>query len=149
MQILQIRSARLDLPMSNAERHQLHLNPEQIRTKYKNEHLPPYDLHFGQHIMYQDSTNKWWFPTSITNICSELRSYKIATREGVTYKKTESHLKPYDPQSKRSEDEHYKSQSSNMQTLESYCKQYKTAGNLIQFYSRPKRDIKPPVKPDL
>ena len=45
MQILQSRSARSDLPMSNVARHQLGLNPEQLRNKYKNEHLPSHNLH--------------------------------------------------------------------------------------------------------
>ena len=40
MQILQNRSARLDLPKSNVARHHLHLNPDQLRNKYKNEHFP-------------------------------------------------------------------------------------------------------------
>ena len=149
MQILQSRSARSDLPMSNAARHQLGLSPEHLRSKYKNEHLPSHDLHLRQHVMYQDSTNKQWFPGTITSICSEPRSYRITTKEGVTYRKTQSHLKPYDPHSKKSEDEHYKLQSSNMQTVKSYHKQYKTADNPIQSYSRPRRDINPPVKLDL
>ena len=88
--------------------------------------------------MYQDSTNKQWFPATITSICSEPRHYKITIKEGVTYRKTQSHLKPYDPQSKKSEDEHYKLQSSDMWTLKSYHKQYRTVDNLIQSYSRPK-----------
>ena len=149
MQILQSRSARSDLPMSNTTRHQLGLNPEQLRRKYKNEHLPSHDLHLGQHVMYQDSTNKQWFPATITSIYSEPGCFKITTKEGVTYRKTQSHLKPYDPQSRESKDEHYKSQSSDMQTVKSYQKQYKTADNPIQSYSRPKRDIRLPVKLDL
>ena len=87
MQILQNRSARSDLPMSNVARQQLGLNPKQLRSKYKNEHLPSHDLHLGQHVMFQDSTNKQWFPATITSICSEPRSYKITTKEGVTYRK--------------------------------------------------------------
>ena len=43
MQISQSRSARSDLPMSNVVRHQLGLNPEQLRSKFKNEHLPSHD----------------------------------------------------------------------------------------------------------
>ena len=149
MEILQSRSARLNLSMSNTARHQLGVNPEQLRSKYKNEHLPSPDLHLSQHIMHQDSTNKWWFPATITNICSEPRSYKITTKEGVTYRKTQSHLKPYNPQHKTNEDEHYTLKSSNMWTVKSYCKQFETADNLIQSYSRPKGNIKPPVKVDL
>ena len=90
MQILQSRSARSDLPMSNAARKQLGLDPEQLRSKYKNEHLPSHDLHLGQDVMFQDPTSKWWFPATITSLCSEPRSYKITTNEGVTYRKTAS-----------------------------------------------------------
>ena len=56
MQILQSRSARSDLPMSNVARHQLGLDQEQVRSKYKNEHLPSHGLHLGEDVMFQDST---------------------------------------------------------------------------------------------
>ena len=51
--------------------------------------------------MFQESTRKWWFPATITSLCSEPRSYKIATKEGVTYRKTQAHLKPYSPKHKK------------------------------------------------
>ena len=146
VQILQRRSARSDLPMSNTTRHQLGLNPEQIRSRYKNEHLPS---HMSQHVMFQDSTSKQWFPATSTSLCSEPRSYRITTQEGVTYRKAQSHLKPYNPQHKKSEDVHYTSQSSDMQTDKTYHKQSKSANNPIQSNLRPKRDIKPPIKLDL
>ena len=149
MQILQSRSARSDLPMSNVARKQIGLDPEQLRIKYKNAHLPYNDLHLDQDVMIQDSTSKQWFPTSITSLCSEPRSYKITTKEGVTYRKTQAHLKLYSPQNKKSEDEHCLSQPSNMLTIKSNCKQHNTADIQAQSYSRPKRDIKPPVKLDL
>ena len=97
MQILQSISARSDVSMSNVPKHQFCLKPEQLSSKYKNGHLPSHDIHLGQHVMYQDSTNKQWFPATFTSICSEPRCYKIITREGVTYRKTQSHLKPYNP----------------------------------------------------
>ena len=56
--------------------------------------------------MLQDVTSKWWFPATITSLCSQPRSYNITTRGGVTYRKTQDHLKPYSPRSKKSEDEH-------------------------------------------
>ena len=86
MQILQSRSARSDLLMSNVVRKQLGLDPEQFRNKYKYKHLPPHDLRLGQDVMFQDTTSKQWFPATITSWCSEPRSYKISTKEGVTYK---------------------------------------------------------------
>ena len=80
MHILQSRSARSDLPMSNAARHQLGLDPEQIRRKCKNEYLPSHELHLGEHVMFQDSTNKWLLPATIRSMCSEPRSYKITAK---------------------------------------------------------------------
>ena len=55
--------------------------------------------------------------------------------EGVTYRKTQAHLKPYTPQHKKSEDEHCLSQSSNIQTVKSNCRsliQLTIKHNLIQ-----------------
>ena len=106
IQILQSRSARSDLPVSNATRRQLGLEAEQLRNKHKNEHLPLHDLNIGQDVMFQDATSKQWFPATITSLCSQPRSYKITTREGATYMKTQAHLKPYSPRSKKSTDEH-------------------------------------------
>ena len=145
MQILQSRCARSDLPISNAARKPLGLHPE-LRTVYKNEHLPSHDLHTGQDVMYQDATGKWWYPATITSLCVQHRSYNIATREGVTCRKTQAHLKPYQPQFKKTEDEH---SDNNIQTLKANCKQFdsgKSKDKQVQSHSRPKRDIKSPVK---
>ena len=141
MQMSQDRSARSRLPMSNAVRRQLGLSPQQLRVKTKNEHLPSHDLHIGRDVMYQDSMSKRWFPAVITSRCKEPRSYKIMTREGVMYRKTQVHLKPYRPQSKQDEDKHSVSKKCDMWTAQSKC-QNQNSGNLLQ--SRPKRDIKPP-----
>ena len=43
MQMLQSKTVRLQLPMSNAARQQLGLQAEKLRTKTKNEHLPLHD----------------------------------------------------------------------------------------------------------
>ena len=80
---------RSDLPMSNAARQQLGLQSEQPRTVNKNEHLPSHDLHIGQDVMYQDATSKCWYPTTITSLCVQPRSYFITTRVGVTHRKTQ------------------------------------------------------------
>ena len=106
MQILQNRCTRSDLPMPDAARQQLGLQPEKLRALYKNEYLPSHDLHIGQDVMYQDVTSKQWYPATITSLCAQPRSYNITTREGVTYRKTQVHLKPYQPQCKKTEDEH-------------------------------------------
>ena len=58
MQILQSKTAKSQLPMSNAARKQFGLGPEQLRVKNKNEQLPSHDLHLGQCVLYQDFVNK-------------------------------------------------------------------------------------------
>ena len=73
----------------------------------------------------------------------------MTTCDGVTYRKTQAHLKPYQPQCKKTEDEH---SDNNMQTFKANHKQFdsvKSKNNQVQSYSRPKRDIKPPIKLDL
>ena len=135
--------------MSNAARKQLGLQPEKLRTVYKNEHLPSHDLHIGQNVMYQDATSKQWYPATITSLCVQPRSYTISTREGVTYKKTQGHVKPYQPQCKKTEDEH---SDNNMWTLKANSKQFdsvKSKNSQVQSHSRPKRDRKPQIKLDL
>ena len=149
MQILQNRSTRSDLPISNVARQQLGLQSEKLRNVNNNAHLTSHDLHIGQEVMYQDATSKQWYPATITSLCVQPRSYNITTREGVTYKKTQAHLKPYQPQSKTLEDEHLSEQSSDKQTLKADHKKFDCMNNQVQSYSRAKRDIKPPVKLDL
>ena len=146
MQILSNRSASSDLSMSKSARKQLGIDCEDSRNKYKNEHLPPHGLHIDQAVTYQDSTSKWWYPATITRLCKKPRSYTIKTKEDVHYRKTQAHLKPYQLQSKKSEDEHL-SQSNHMWTVKNESKRPHIIDNLVQ--SRPKRDIKPPVKLDL
>ena len=51
MQILQGRSARSDLPMSNAARKQIGIQPEVIRNIDKHKVLPTHHLHVGQSVM--------------------------------------------------------------------------------------------------
>ena len=103
MQILQGRSARSDLQMSNAARKQLGIQPVVLRNIDKHEVLPTHDLHVGQSVMYRDSMNMRWHPAVITSLCQEKRSYKITTSDGVVYRKTQAHLKPYTSQNKNAE----------------------------------------------
>ena len=100
MQILQGRNATSDLPMSNATRKQLRIQPEVVRNNDKPAVLPKHDLHVGKQVMYQDSASKHWYPTVIDSLCPEPRSYKITTRDGIVYRKTQSHLKPFTSQNK-------------------------------------------------
>ena len=99
--------------------------------------------------MYQDASSKWWYPGTITSLCAQPRSYNITTREGVTYRKTQAHMKPYQPPCKKIGDEHF---DNDMQTLKANHMQFdnvKSKNNQGQFHSRPKIDIKLSVKLDL
>ena len=100
VQILQSKNARSHLAMSNDARKQFGFQPEVIRNSEKHAVLPTHDLHAGQHVMFQDSTSKHWYPAVIESLYPALRSYKITTRHGITYRKTQSHLKPFTPQNK-------------------------------------------------
>ena len=100
MQILQNRTARSQLPMSNSARSQLGLETKKLRIKMKNENLPSHDLHLGQDVMMQDPTGKRWSPAVIIRLGKEPRSYQVTTRDNVTYRKTQAHLKPYKPEVK-------------------------------------------------
>ena len=140
--------------MSNAARQQLCLQSEDLRKANKHEQLPSHDYHIGQDMIFQDVTSKWWCPATITSLCPEPRSYNITTREGINYRRTQAHLKPYQLQSKKLEDECFvvqvTEQSSEMQTFTpSDHKKSDNLNNQVQSYSRPKRDIKLPVKLDL
>ena len=121
MQILSSRSAGSELPMSNAARKQLGLDCEDLRNKYKNEHLPLHDLHINQEVMYQDPNTKRWYPATITRLCKEPSSYIVANKVDFQYRNTQSHLNPYQPQDKKSEDEYLSQshvpQSNHMQTV--------------------------------
>ena len=96
-----------------------------------------------------DATSKQWYPASIASLCVQPRSYNITTKAAVIYRKTQAHLKPYQPQCRKTEDEQ---SDNNMQTLKASCKQFdsvKSKSNQVQSHSRLKRNIKPPVKLDL
>ena len=93
MQILQNRTAKSQLLMSNSARRQLGLETEKLRIKTKNENLPSHDLHSDQDVMMQDPTSKRWSPVVTTRLCKEPRSYQVTTRDNVTYRKTQAHLK--------------------------------------------------------
>ena len=154
MQILQGRNARSDLPMSDLARKQLGIQPEIIRNPDKHAALPTHDLNVGQHMMYQDSTSKHWYPEVIDSLCSEPRSYKIITRDSIVYRKTQSHLELLTPQNKLSQSTKCVSspvaQSNHMQPVKTESKKESQVNNQLQVQtSRPKRDTKSPVKLDL
>ena len=97
MQILSKRATRSTLPLSNAAKCQMGLHSDHLRVNQKNQHLPTHDLCLDQAVMYQDATTKKWYPAKITNLCDEPRSYIISTEDGTQYRKTQKHLKPYQP----------------------------------------------------
>ena len=89
--------------MSNAARKQLGIQPEVVKNNDKNAVLPTHDLHVGQDVMFQDYASKHWYLAIIQSLCTEPRSYKVLTRDGIIYRKTQSHLKPFTPQNKKSQ----------------------------------------------
>ena len=133
MQMLQQRSARSQLPMSNAACRQPGIAAEQTIAN-KNQHLPSHNLHIGQEVMYQDSVTKRWFLATIKALCPEPRSYQILTMKGVLYR-TQNHLKPYKSHQKTQKGEQFNQNNVN------------NSDNLQQ--SHPKRQIKIPVKLNL
>ena len=106
MQMLQQRSARLQLLMSNAAKRQLGIAVEQLSMN-KNQHLPSHDYHIGQEVMCQSPIIKRWFPATIKALCPEPRSYQIETQEGITYRRTQNHLKPFKLHQKTQTNEQY------------------------------------------
>ena len=97
MQILSNRITRSTLPLSIAAKRQMGLHSDHLTTNQKNHHLLMHDLCIDQPVMYQDATSKKWYPAKIVKRCEEPRSYIITTEDGVQYRKTQKHLKPYQP----------------------------------------------------
>ena len=112
MQMLQQRSARSQLPMSNVAKRQLGITVEQLSTN-KNQHLPSHDFHIGQEVMCQSPITKRWFPATIKALCPEPRSYQIETPEGTTYRRTQYYLKPFKSSQKTQTKEQYQQKCSN------------------------------------
>ena len=102
MQLLQGRAARSDLPMSYAAKvkHGLasgHSLPPPVKAQDKNKRAPTHDYKLNQDVMYLDPTSKKWFPGTIIRLLDAKQSYLIKTPEGVEYRCTQQHLKPYKP----------------------------------------------------
>ena len=64
--------------------------------------------------MCQDPNTLRWFPATIKALCPEPRSYQIETPEGVTYRRTQNHLKPYNSPQKTLKREQFNQKQSNM-----------------------------------
>ena len=108
MQMLQQRSARSQLPMSNAARRRFGIAAKQ--TPRKNQDLPLHDFHIGQHVMCQSPITKGWFPVKFKALCPEPRSYQVEMPEGIIYRRTQNHLKPFTPSQNIQMNEQYKKQ---------------------------------------
>ena len=138
MQMLQQRSARSQLPMSNVARRRLGIVAEQ--PPKKNQHLPLHDFHIGQDVMCQSPTTKKWFPVKIKELCPEPRSYQVEMLEGIIYRRTQNHLKPFTP----SEGTQINEQCSKLPLNKTLIKSDSTA-----IQQQPKRQIKAPIKLNL
>ena len=99
IQILSNRGTRSTLLLSNAARQQMGLHSEDLKSESKNPTSSTHDLCLDQTVMYQDATNKKWYPAKIMKLCDEPRSYIISTENGTQYRKTQKHLKSYQPRS--------------------------------------------------
>ena len=97
--------------------------------------LPTHDLNVGQHVMYQSSTGKHWYPAVTDSLCSESRSYKIISRDGIVYRTTQSHLKPFTPENKMSQSSKCVSsplaQSNHMKPVKTESKKKSQVNNLM------------------
>ena len=101
MQLLNGRAAQLDLPMSYAAKVKYclasdHSLPPPILAEDKNERAPIYDYKLNQDVIYLDPKSKKWFLATIVHLL-DAKSYLIKTPEGVEYRHTQQHLKPYKP----------------------------------------------------
>ena len=141
MQMLQQRSTRSQLLMSNAARRQLGVTVEQP-SSHKNQHLQAHDFHIGQEVMCQSPITKRWFPATIKALCPEPRSSQIETQEGITYRRTQNHLKPFKSHQMIQTKEQYQQKCSNTNRtpVNDDCK---------KIQAHPKRQIKTPVKLNL
>ena len=130
MQISSSRATRSTLPLSNVAKMQMGIQREELRAKHKNQHLPTHDLSLNQTIMYQEPISKKWYPAKVTRLCEEPRSYIITTEEGMQYRKTQRHLKPYWPRHQTNNKELHRTTQCN--------------DNHIQL--RPRNNVKPPTR---
>ena len=135
MQMLQQRSARSQLPMSNVARRRLGIAAEQ--PPKKNQHLVLHDFHIGQDVMFQSPITKKWFPVKIKELCLEPRSYQVEMPEGIVYRRTQNHLKLFKP-SQRTQ--------TNEQCLKPYLKRTLIQPDSTTVQQQPKRHIKVPIK---
>ena len=80
------------------------------------------------------------FPAKVKALCPELRSYQIETPEGITYRRTQNHLKPFQLCQKVQIKEQHEEQ---------YQKRTPNQLDFTQIPPHPKRQIKVPTKLNL
>ena len=124
--------------MSNVARRKFGIAAEQ--QPRINQHLPAHDYHIGQDVMCQSPITKRWFPAKVKALCPEPRSYQIETPEGITYRRTQNHLKPFQLYQKVQTKEQYKEQCQ---------KRTLSQSDFMQVLLCPKRQIKVPIKLNL
>ena len=103
MQILQVRQVHTDLHVSHAAKVKMGINhtprstAEILCLKDKSLSAQTHDIPDGQHVMYREPHDGRWYPATITQQLPEIRSCIMKTDENVLYRKTQAHLKPYEP----------------------------------------------------
>ena len=96
MQMLQQRSARSQLPMSNVARRRLGIVAEQPPRKKISIYCCMTSTLVKMSCVRVPSPKKW-FPVKIKELCPEPRSYQVETLEGIVYRRTQNHLKLFTP----------------------------------------------------
>ena len=139
MQMLQQRSARSQLPMSNVARRRLGIVADQQPSK--NQHLPLHNFHIGQDVMCQSPITKRWFPAKIKALCPEPRSYQIETPERDHVQKDTKPSKTISVVSKDSKQRNKHKEQCQKRTL--------SQSDFTKIPLHPKRQITVPIKLNL
>ena len=90
--------------------------------------------------MCQSPITKRWFPAIINALCPEPRSYQLETPEGITYRRTQSQLKPFKSCQRTQTTEQNQQQCQKRTIIQK---------DLNKMPLHPKRQIKVPVKLNL
>ena len=80
------------------------------------------------------------FLVKIKELCLEPRSYQVEMPEGIVYRRTQNHLKPFTPYQRTQTSEQYSKLPPNRTLIKS---------DYTKIQQRPKRQIKAPIKLNL
>ena len=103
MQVLPGRQACTDLPLLHAAKVKMGINHtpkptvEIHHVKEKSLSTPTHDIPIGQCVMYREPNDRRWYPATVIQHLTEMRSCIIKSHDNVMYRKTQVHLKPYKP----------------------------------------------------